>query len=904
MKGANPIVYIGLIMKSQNTLPAIESVHATPIEGISDGYSVDLAQGLSHEEAKRRLEEYGYNKLQTYKRKSILQLFIGQLNDALIYVLLGAVVITMFMGEYVDGIIIMAVVIINATLGVVQEVRASNAIEALRDLATPKALVKRSGTTKEINSEELVPGDVVMLDAGRYVPADIRLVETANLQIDESALTGESVAVTKDAEVVLPEEYIPLGDRVNLAYMSTLVTSGRGTGVVFGTGGQTEVGKIAGHLAGGEEVKTPLEIRLNQLGKTLGKAAVIICLVMFAVSYVQGRDLAEMFLTAVSLAVAAIPEGLAAIVAIVLSIAFTKRAKQHAIIKRLPAVETLGSVNIVCSDKTGTLTQNKMTVQELFTFTAGMRSLAGNGPIADDEHLLVAAMVLASDATLVNGKPTGDPTEIALLHLADELGIDREVLHKEQPRIDELAFDSSRKMMSTLHQAAGEYVVYAKGAVDNLILKCKYILEEGEIIPLTDTHRHLLFEAVEQLSDNALRTLAVAFKTASAHLSQTDFERNLVMIGVVGMIDPPRDEVKAAIATAKDAGITTIMITGDHKNTAVAIAKELGIAADISEATTGAAINNMPQEDLEDHIEEYKVFARVSPEHKVNIVKAFKSKGNIVSMTGDGVNDAPSLNTADIGVAMGITGTDVAKDAADMILADDNFSTIISAIEQGRNIYNNIKKSVIFLLSSNVGEVIAVFAAIAVGLPIPLIATQLLWINLITDTLPAIALGMDPGSPDVMKDKPRAVNENFFSHGAGRRVILAGTLIGILTIVGFLIGYYHKGYNPFASDIPDTVHEYARTLAFLTIIACQLFYSLSFRHEYQSIFRSGLFSNKYLVGAIILGFGLQLIVLYVPVMREAFKLQAIGVQDWLLALGLGIVPLVADEIIKLFRRKR
>lgn len=879
------------------------SYHAQSIDESIEALKTDVSSGLSETEAKQRLSTYGLNQLKAQKRKSIFQLFLSQLQDTLIYVLFAAVVITMFMGEYLDGIIITIVIFINATLGVVQEIKAGNAIEALQKMATPKALIKRDNQIKEIASEDIVPGDIVMLDAGRYIPADLRLIESANLQIDESALTGESVAVEKDASETFSSDYIPLGDRINLAYMSTLVTYGRGVGVVIGTGTRTEVGKIADILQQDDETKTPLEIRLDQLGKTLGKGALAICILIFVISYFQGRDITEMFLTSVSLAVAAIPEGLAAIVAVVLSIGVTKMAKQNAIIKRLPAVETLGSVNIVCSDKTGTLTQNKMTVKEFFTFTDKATRVEDQGKLSAEAQLLSSAMVLASDATLENGESTGDPTEIALLQLADDLKIKRKELWDAQPRINEKAFDSNRKMMSTLHRHNDKFVVYTKGAIDTLILKCKYIVEDGDIIPLTETHKAILTDAADAMSDNALRTLAVAYKPLDKQLDPDDFEKNLVMIGVVGMIDPPREEVKDSIATAKEAGIRTIMITGDHKNTALAIAKELGIASERSEATTGAEINNMSQKELESHIGEYKVFARVSPEHKVNIVKAFKAKGNIVSMTGDGVNDAPSLNTADIGVAMGIEGTDVAKNASDMILADDNFSTIIAAIEQGRNIYNNIKKSVVFLLACNVGEVITMLVAIGIGLPIPLVATQLLWINLLTDTLPAVALGMDPGDKDVMKEKPRPLNDNFFSHGAGRRIILAGILIGILTIVAFVSGYQLKGYSPFADNIPENVHDYARTLAFLTIIGCQLFYSFSFRHEYKSIFKIGFFSNKYLFGAVVVGLLLQLVVLYVPFMTEAFKLQAVGIKEWLGVFVLSIIPLVANEVVKVFTRR-
>lgn len=864
---------------------------------------VNPSEGLSGPEVEKRLQEYGKNKLQEQKRKSIFRIFFEQLNDALIYVLFAAVGITFFMGEYTDGIIILIVILINAFLGLFQEVRANNAIDALRNLSHPKAIVKREGKVVEIDSELLVPGDIVMLEAGRYIPADLRLLESANLQIDESALTGESVAAEKDAEAKLNEEYIPLGDRINLAYMSTLVTYGRGVGLVIGTSNQTEVGKIAGFLDTGETEETPLEIRLDHLGKTLGKVAIGICVVIFIISYFQGRDLTEMFLTSVSLAVASIPEGLAAIVAIVLSIGVTKMAKQNAIIKKLPAVETLGSVTIVCSDKTGTLTQNKMTVQEAFTFSDDLISVDDEGENTFEENLLAEAMVLASDATLEEDKQTGDPTEVALLALADQWEMDRKELQSNQPRVDELAFDSDRKMMSTLHNHDSKYILYTKGAVDSLLPNCKYIIQNEELHPITEEHKKQITDAVEAMSSKALRTLAVAFKESDSKIEKEEFEKDLVFIGLVGMIDPPRKEVKDSIAKAKEAGVTTIMITGDHGNTAFAIAKELGIAENFDQVTTGKEINAISYEELESHIADYRVFARVSPEHKVNIVKAFKSKGNIVSMTGDGVNDAPSLNAADIGVAMGITGTDVAKNASDMILADDNFSTIIGAIEQGRNIYNNIKKSVVFLLASNLGEVITMLVTIVAGLPVPLLATQLLWINLITDTLPAVALGMDPGDPNVMKEKPRELNENFFSHGGTQRVIVAGILIGLLTAAAFLIGYFEHGYNPFKDQIPEDIHSYARTMAFLTIIACQLFYSLSFRSENKSIFKVGIYSNKYLVFAIVLGFALQLLVLFVPVLRESFKLQIIGLNDWLKVLGFGLVPLFVNELFKLIRNK-
>ena len=897
------IVYpdVGMSIE-KNTSHSSNYSCSTPLEQVVSGYETDTVHGLSDREAGLRLARYGRNGLEEKKRKPILRMFLEQLNDLLIYVLIGAVIITALMGEYIDAVIIMVVVMTNATLGVIQEVRARQAIDALKTLAAPQALVKRQGQVQEVNAELLVPGDLVILEAGRYVPADLRLTESANLKIDESALTGESVAVEKDYSAKLPSGYIALGDRVNTAYMSTLVTYGRGAGIVTQTGQLTEVGKIAGHLKSGEEVKTPLEIRLGRLGASLGKGAILICVAIFLVALVQGRDLAETFLTAVSLAVAAIPEGLVAIVAIVLSVGVTKMARQQAIIRKLPAVETLGSVNIVCSDKTGTLTQNKMVVQEVFTFTDKTLPVDSGANLGDDAELLASAMVLASDATLEEGGATGDPTEVALLHLADQIGLDRKKLLLDQPRMDELAFDSDRKMMSTFHRQGEKYVVYTKGAVDHLILNCKYVLENGEKLPLSEAHKQRLMDASEEMADKALRTLAVAYKPVENPINPDQFEQGLIMIGLVGMFDPPRLEVKESIATAKAAGITTIMITGDHKNTALAIARELGIASDLEQATTGREIDHLPVDELADHIDGFRVFARVSPVHKVNIIKALKLKSNVVSMTGDGVNDAPALYAADIGVAMGITGTDVAKNASDMVLADDNFSTIIRAIEEGRNIYNNIKKSVLFLLSSNVGEVLCMFAAIVAGLPLPLIATQLLWINLITDTLPAIALGMDPGNPEVMQEKPRPVKEGFFSGGGGYRVLFTGFLIGVLTLVAFLLGYQTKGFDPFSADTPEEVHEYSRTLAFLTIIACQLFISLSFRDEKRTFFSLGVFGNKILILAVIIGFGLQCVLLYIPVLQEAFRLQAVGPKEWLWVLGLGIVPMIISEVRKTLRQ--
>ncbi|MBN2569224.1 MAG: cation-translocating P-type ATPase [Deltaproteobacteria bacterium] len=874
------------------------------IEDVLDELDVDPAIGLREQEAKARLDKYGINKLKGQKKKSILQMFVAQLNDWLIYVLFAAVTITIFLGEYIDTVIIAVVIILNAVLGVIQEVKAGNAIEALQKMSSPKSLVRRDGEVKEIDSELVVPGDILILDTGRFVSADIRLIEAANMQVQESSLTGESVPSEKDAEIILDAK-TPLGDRKNMAFMSSVVTYGRGVGVVIGTGMNTEVGKIADIIGGEEEAKTPLEIRLNNLGKTLGKIAVGICLFIVIVSFFQGRDLAEMFLVAVSLAVAAIPEGLAAIVAVVLSIGVTIMSKRNAIIRRLPAVETLGSVNIICSDKTGTLTQNKMTVVKYFTIKGEFDVERDKKNVStEDAKLLAKTMILCSDATWENGQGTGDPTEISLLLLGDDLGIDRKALDAANKRVAEFAFDSDRKLMSTITEEKDKFTVNTKGAIDNLLKIATRVLIDGQIIPITDEHRKQFNLATESMSGQALRTLGAAYKTVDSVIDASEMEKDLILIGMVGMIDPPRTEVKSSIQLAKNAGITPVMITGDHKNTAFAIAHSLGMVESIDQAITGQEMDDFTDEEFASKVSGYRVFARVSPEHKVRIVLALKSQGKVVSMTGDGVNDAPSLNAADIGVAMGITGTDVAKGASDMILTDDNFATIVSAIEQGRNIYNNIKKSVIFLLTSNLGEVIAMFVTILIGWKAPLLATQLLWINLLTDSLPAVALGMDPGDPDVMKEKPRNPKESFFARGAGLRTISGGILIGAITILAFSYGYFEHGYSPFDSSVPEDVVSYARTMAFMTIISCQLFYSLACRNSRKSIFKIGIFSNKYLIGAIVSGLMLQLVVICIPAMQKAFKLQMLDLRGWILVIVLGFVPLTFNELSKLFLRAK
>ena len=865
-------------------------------------------QGLTSEEATKRLAEFGPNKLKEGKKPSIFKLFFNQLHDWLIYVLLIATVLTFIVGDYIAGIIILAIVIVNAVIGLLQEEKANRAVEALKEMTAPKSLVRRDNQIIEIESSELVVGDIVILAAGRFIPADLRLTASSNLQIEESSLTGESVAVYKDANKVFEQE-MALGVQETMAFSSTFVTCGRGVGVVVKTAMETEIGKIATILESHEKEETPLQKRLNELGKILGIIIIAISVLIFIIHLIQKKpwvdgfdlkDTQNMFIIAISLAVAAIPEGLVAIVAVVLALGTTRMSKQNAIVKTLPAVETLGSVNVICSDKTGTLTQNKMTVTQIYTANK-LKTIAKKEKTTITEDLLLKTFVLCNDATLKNDVRTGDPTEIALLDLANVYGIEQESLTIAFPRIADLPFDSKRKLMSTAHLVEGDYTIYTKGAFDNLIAKCSHVLIADKKEILTDELRaHFLAEA-EKMSLAALRVLAAAYKSQKSEIALTDFEKDLTLIGLAGLIDPPREEVKPAIINCHKAGIKVIMITGDHKNTANAIAQELGILTPGKKTITGSELAALSEKELEETIDDYSVFARVTPEDKLKIVGALKKKGYTVSMTGDGVNDAPALKSADIGVAMGITGTDVAKSASDMILTDDNFTTIVHAIEEGRNIYNNIKKSVIFLLSCNLGEVIAIALAIILGWPAPLLATQILWINLITDSLPAISLGVDLSDPDVMREKPRPKNESFFAHGTGTRAIIGGVLIGLLTLVAFIIGLTEKGVN--LGQISSLTQQaaafkYASTMAFVVLATSQLFYSFSMRHHNKSIFQVGLFKNIWLVISLILGvLSLALIVL-IPPFRFAFGLVRIGLLDWLFVFVLAIIPLFINEIIK------
>ena len=806
----------------------------------------------------------------------------------MIYVLLIASVINVI-AHGIDGlteaVIILMVVLINAVVGVVQESRAEKTLEALKELSTPRAIVRRNGEVIEIDSKELVPGDIVIIDAGRYIPADLRLIETQNLQVEESAFTGESHAVNKDANFIAQDHNIPMGDKINLAYSSTLATYGRGEGVVIGTGMNTEIGKIAKALTSEDDNETPLQRKLDTLGKTLGYIAMIVCFVIFILGVLQGRSALDMLITAVSLAVAAIPEGLVAIVAIVLSTGVTRMSKNNAIVKRLPAVETLGSVNVICSDKTGTLTQNKMTVVQEY-------SLASNNDI------LRKGLMLSSDATEI----IGDPTEIALVVNAIKHGFNQIELNNKYKRVNEFAFDSDRKLMSTLHVNGDKYISYTKGAIEDIINISKYILVGDEVVELTQEYKENILSKSIEMSNKALRVLGLGYKLSDRFLESNELENNLILVGIVGMIDPPREEVKASISKAQKAGIKVVMITGDHKNTAVAIAKELNIAKSIEESITGPEIDKLDEKEFFKNIEKYSVFARVSPEHKVNIVSALKAKGNIVSMTGDGVNDAPSLKRADIGVAMGITGTDVSKGAADMILLDDNFTTIVEAVKEGRNIYNNIKKTIMFLLSCNLGEVISIFVATLFAFPTPLVATQLLWINLVTDTLPAISLGLDPGNDDVMNEKPRSISESFFAKGAGLRAIIGGTLIGLFTLLAFIIGLIEKDITTISAMrmASDEALTHARTMAFIVLTVSQLFYAYTMRVDNVSTFKIGIFKNKYLNISIIIGLVLQILLINTTGVAKIFNVQSLNISDWDIVIIFALIPFVINELIKTF----
>ena len=851
------------------------------------------AEGLTGQEAKQRLDRYGPNKLAEGKKVTLLQRFLQQLSDPMIIILLAAALVSgitaAYSGEsFADVVIILIVVIINAVLGVYQESKAEKAIEALQEMTAATSKVVRDGKMVLLKSEELVPGDVVILEAGDAVPADCRILESASMKAEEAALTGESVPVEKDAAAITEEGDIPLGDRHCMVYMGSTVVYGRGRAVVCATGMDTEMGKIADALAQAEDSQTPLQRKLAQLSKILSVLVLGICVFIFAFSLLRAGDfhldtVVSTFMVAVSLAVAAIPEGLATVVTIVLSIGVTNMSKRNAVIRRLTAVETLGCAQVICSDKTGTLTQNKMTVVDHF---------------GDAKHT-ARAMSLCSDANPdETGNAVGEPTECALVNWATKEGLLKPEMEHETPRVGEAPFDSGRKMMSTIHKVGDRFVQYTKGAPDEILKKCTYYEQDGQVLPLDDKARAEILSHNKAMADQALRVLAAAeriYTELPADQSPEALEHDLTFLGLAGMIDPIRPEVKDAIAECKTAGIRAVMITGDHRDTAVAIAKQLGILEHEDQAITGADLNRMSDEELDKTITHYSVYARVQPEHKVRIVNAWKENGCITAMTGDGVNDAPSIKSADIGVGMGITGTDVTKNVADMVLADDNFATIVGAVQEGRRIYDNIRKAIQFLLGSNMSEVLSVFLATLMGFVI-LEPVHLLWTNLITDCFPALALGVEKGEPDLMQRPPRKASDGIFAGGLGIDVFYQGALVTVLTMAAYFVGHYLEAGVWEITQSPDGV-----TMAFLTMNMAEIFHSFNMRSQRNSVFK--LHShNKFLWGAMLLSLVLTTAVIYLPGISDAFGFEHISLLEYVVALGFAVCVIPVVEIVKAIQR--
>ena len=860
--------------------------------------------GLSAEEAAKRLETNGKNKLAAAKSKSLVRRFLEQLADPMTIILLVAAAVSGALAVYesinhpgegegfTDVIIILAVVIVNAILGVYQESKAEKAIEALQKMSAATSKVLRDGKVQIIHSEDLVVGDVILLEAGDAVPADARILENASLKVEEAALTGESVPVTKFIDIINlkeGEKDVPLGDRKNMLYMGSTVVYGRGTAVVTATGMDTEMGKIAGALQQAEDGETPLQRKLHQLSKILTWLVIGICIIVFGVQLIRHGSLdfnfaLDAFMIAISLAVAAIPEGLAAVVTVVLSIGVTNMSKRNAIIRRLTAVETLGCAQIICSDKTGTLTQNKMTVVDHF---------------GENEAQLASAMALCSDAELdTDGNVTGEPTEAALIVWADKLGLKKYDLKASYPRSGEAPFDSGRKMMSTVHTANGQFIQYTKGAPDVIIGKCTHYLKDGEPVPMTEEYKNSILTANKDMADKALRVLACAQKIWTEEPASYDaeiLEESLCFLGLCGMIDPVRPEVKAAIVECRGAGIRPIMITGDHVDTAVAIAKELGIITENTYAITGAQLNDMDDAEFESKFMSISVYARVQPEHKTRIVNAWRKAGYVTAMTGDGVNDAPSIKSADIGVGMGITGTDVTKNVADMVLTDDNFATIVGAVEEGRRIYDNIRKAIQFLLGSNMSEVLSIFTATLLGFTI-LKPVHLLWINLVTDCFPALALGTEKAEPNIMRRKPRDAKAGIFSDGMGVDIAYQGVLVTILTIASYFIGHFMETGN---WEITNSAH--GMTMAFLTMSMAEIFHSFNMRSQRGSIFRLGS-QNKFLWFAGIGSLLATTLVCEVPFLANAFGFASVDVVEYLIAIALGLIVIPVVEIVKLIQR--
>ena len=919
--------------KIENNNEATKSIAFETLNNkqLAEAFETDLEKGLTTEQAKTRLEKNGENKLAEKKKKSVIRMFFEQMKDPMIYVLFAAIALTigvsiyetltadpalvsnwfLDVGDWPDVIIIMAVIIINSIIGTVQEVKAQTSLEALKKLSSPESTVIRDGKHVRVKASELVVGDIVVLEEGDTVGADIRLIESSNLKANESSLTGESVPVEKDASVVFSSS-VAIGDRVNEVYMSTPITYGRGKGIVVNTAMKTEIGKIAKALDNDEEELTPLQKVLEKLGKILGIICAIIVVVVFVVDalwIISGgvdamknlNSWIDALLSSIALAVAAIPEGLATVVTIVLSIGVSRMVKANTIVRKLPSVETLGAVSVVCSDKTGTLTQNKMTVLEAYTLDLYYKTedFAENNT-SKDLRLLARGMSLCSNASVDEGL-YGDPTEIALVAFANQFNMHKKDLEKATPRINELPFDSVRKMMTTLNNDNGNIIHYTKGALDSILKHTNRILDKGKIRSITKEDIDKIYEANSYFSDKALRVLALAYDN-----KEKIEEENLIFIGLVAMIDPPRAEAKPAVSKFKEAGITTVMITGDHKDTAFAIASELGIVETKDQCIMGEEIDKLSEEELKEVCKTCRVFARVSPENKVSIVKAFKANGNICAMTGDGVNDAPSLKAADIGIAMGITGTDVAKGAADMVLTDDNFASIEKAVEEGRGIFANIKKTVLFLLSSNFAEVFGMLVIIILGFPAPFIAIHLLWVNLITDSLPAIALGMDPKDPNNMKQKPRNANESLFAHGGWWVTGGYGIVITLAVIIAYLSAFFMNGmyiWNDIAYCTNEEVIHLAQTMAFTTLAFSELFHMLGMSNMDKSVFTIFKNKNYMMLVAFIVGVALQLFVVEVPGVRDVFNTAGdkMNWTHWLITMVMSLLPLIVHEIVILVK---
>lgn len=850
-----------------------------PINELEESLQTSVSTGLTNTEAKSRLKENGENVLQKVKEQTVWGMILEQLNEPMIFILFIAAAVSMLLREYSDTLIIFVVIFLNTTVGVIQEGKARKAMEALKKLAAPMALVKRDNGYCEIQAAEVVVGDVVKIEAGRQVPADIRLSVVRGLQINESALTGESLPVEKVNKTYQNERL--MAERRNIAYMSTEAMKGQGEGVVIATGMNTELGKIAGLINETEGELTPLQKRLGDLGKILSVVAVVLCVALFALGVLQHRNILQMLLVAISLAVAAIPEGLPAVVTIVLALGVARMVKVNTIIRKLPAVETLGSVGVICTDKTGTLTENNMKVVMVY----------GNGQMNAIEKVntsnyekLIEGFTLCNDGMLGN-EEIGDPTELALLHMADGCGVKKDRLEKLKPRLEEIPFDSKKKYMTTLHQDGKHKVAYIKGACDYIIGRCRNIYIGGEVIPMTQVHRMKIRQAMESMAQDALRVLALAMKSQINSVSDPKSEDGLTFVGMVGMMDPPRTGVKDSISMLHSAGVQVVMITGDHKDTAFAIANKIGIANDKEQCVSGEELDEISDDKLKNMMPKLRVFARVTPAHKVRIVQGVKKSGKIVAMTGDGVNDAPSLQAADIGIAMGKSGTDVAKNAADMILTDDNFSTIEKAMEEGRSIYVNIKKSILFLLSSNFGEIITMFIAVLLRLPTPLKACHILWINLITDSLPALALGVDKNDrKSLMGETPRDAKESLFAHGGWFFTIFYGMVIGGITLLAFFMG--------------------GQTYAFTVLGMSQLFHAIGMRDKNRSIFKMNHLENPWMIVAFVLGIALQVMVTEIPYFVQAFQTVQLSLNTWLKLLALSSVPLVVHELRLLFAGKK